>query len=133
MRIAFAAVLVGLIIAAPARAAVIPVTTLGESSGNPMVCSLRAAIQAANTNAPVDGCVAGSGTDTVQLGAGTYTLSTGAASENANASGDLDVVGGTLMIAGAGSTTISAQGLDRVLDVIAGTVTLSSVTVTGTA
>ena len=37
--------------------------------------TLGEAIQAANTDLPVDGCSAGAGTDTIILPAGTYTLS----------------------------------------------------------
>lgn len=37
-------------------------------------CSLVEAIQAANTDAAVDACTAGSGADTINLPAGTYTL-----------------------------------------------------------
>ncbi len=115
----------------------ISVTTFGDSP-NPTTCSLRDAIDAANGNVAVDTCPAGEAmaTDTVQLPAGPYAVSNGAAGEDGNSTGDLDVLagGGPLVIAGAGAgtTSISAPG-DRVLDVVGGTVTLSGVTVTGTA
>src|SRR3954447_15190732 len=96
---------IGLVLAAPARAAVIPVTTHVESIGNPTVCSLREAIDAANLDSSVDGCPQGSGADVVRLGTGTYVLSSGGAVDNNNLTGDLDAVmgGGALTIEGAGA------------------------------
>ncbi|HUM71200.1 MAG TPA: CSLREA domain-containing protein, partial [Chloroflexota bacterium] len=86
-------------------------------------CTLRAAIQEAN---------ASSGADTIQLAAGTYTLTIPPGSGDDSASGDLDITG-PLTIVGAGSaeTIIDASGLDRVLHIheIAGNVTLSNLTV----
>ncbi len=98
-------------------------------------CTLREAILAANTNAAVDACPAGSpGLDTIQLAAGTYTLTIGGAGEDAGATGDLDVRE-DLKIVGAGSATtiISAAGLgDRVLQVAAGvSLSISDVTLSG--
>ncbi len=40
-------------------------------------CTLREAVQAANTDTAVDGCPAGSGADTITLPAGTFTMLTG--------------------------------------------------------
>lgn len=92
-------------------------TTVDElnTNGN---CSLREGIQAANTNSLVDACLAGSGTDTIILPAGTYTLGIAGTGEDANATGDLDVTGG-LIINGAGavSTIIDGGSIDRVLEV----------------
>ena len=62
--------------AAPASAATISVNTTLQSPGGSGDCTLGEAIRAANTNAPVDGCAAGAGDDTISLPAGTYTLST---------------------------------------------------------
>ena len=72
-------------------------------------CSLRAAIQQSNALA---------GRDTIQLPAGTYTLSIAGNNEDAGASGDLDVNDG-LSIIGTGSsqTIIDAAQLDRVMDI----------------
>jgi CSLREA domain-containing protein len=62
----------------PARGAgpIVVTTTADElnSNGN---CSLREAIQAANTDAPVDACPAGSGADLIVLPPGIYTLRPG--------------------------------------------------------
>src|SRR5262245_26188651 len=115
MRILIAVTALMLLLAAPARAENILVTTFADAA-DPTTCSLRDAIDAANGNAVVDTCPAGEAgaTDTIQLPAGPYVLANGAA-------GDLDVLaGGPLEIVGAGAatTSISAQGLgDRVLDV----------------
>lgn len=57
-------------------AATINVTVTANSPGGAGDCTLGEAIIAANTNAAVDGCSAGSGADTINLPAGTYTLTT---------------------------------------------------------
>ncbi len=81
-------------------------------------CSLREAIQAANINAAVDGCPAGSSADVIELAAGTYVLTITGDEEDLNATGDLDVRSDvTLQGMGVSPTTIDAVGLgDRVLD-----------------
>ncbi|MBA3417107.1 MAG: CSLREA domain-containing protein [Geodermatophilaceae bacterium] len=69
-------------------------------------CSLRAAVQEANSNPDAD---------TITLGAVRYRLTLAGAGEDAAASGDLDVTS-TITITGAGST-VDATGNDRVFDV----------------
>ena len=65
-----------LIAAAPAFAATITVDTLADELNADGDCSLREAVQAANTNAAVDACTAGAaGLDTVVLPAGVIPLS----------------------------------------------------------
>jgi CSLREA domain-containing protein len=106
-----------------AGAATITVNTAVDESNTGPDCSLREAIKAASTNSAFGGCVAGEGTtDTVQLASATYTL-TGAANEDLNASGDLDVTaGGPLTINGTvngfdvPTTEINGGGLDRIFD-----------------
>ena len=89
--------------------------------------SLRDAITMANASA---------GDDHIQLSAGTYTLSLSGLLENANATGDLDILDntGSLVIQGAGSdqTFIDAQGIDRIFEVLPGaTLMLQDVTLLG--
>jgi len=57
-----------------ARAAAINVNTPDDELNGDGDCSLREAIQAANTDAVVDACAAGSGADTIDVPAGTYTV-----------------------------------------------------------
>ena len=114
-----------------ASAATITVTSTADgivADGN---CTLREAITSANTDTAIDACTAGSGADTIVLGAGTYTLSVAGANENANATGDLDITSNiTLSGADPASTIISGAGLDRVIHVLStGTATIQHVTI----
>jgi CSLREA domain-containing protein len=129
-----AALLGAALLLAPAQASppsaptTIAVTTLTDELNADGDCSLREAIQAANTDTPVDACPAGNGADTITLGAHLYSLSLAGAGENLNATGDLDIAG-TLTIQGIDpdSTTVDAAGLgDRVFHLLPGAhVTLS--------
>jgi CSLREA domain-containing protein len=111
-----------------ARAATITVNTTDDELNNDGDCSLREAIQAANTDTAVSGCAAGSGADTITLPAGFYTLTIAGAGENANATGDLDITDDlTINGDGEGTTIIQAgtnstNGIDRVLYVYAGAI-----------
>jgi len=86
--------------------------------------SLRSCVIWANTNA---------GADTITVPAGTYTLTIPGAGEDASAQGDLDVTEAlTINGAGASSTTIDANSLDRVFEILNNaTVTLDGLTMTG--
>ncbi|MGC4119535.1 MAG: choice-of-anchor Q domain-containing protein [Myxococcales bacterium] len=118
--------------AGPAQAATITVDTPADTLTTAGVCSLRAALQAANTNAAVLGCPAGSGADTIVLPAGTYAIALDGTNEDANLRGDFDVLEAvTIQGAGAPSTILQAGGKDRVFDVLGGSLALSGVTVTG--
>ncbi len=100
------------------QAAVIHVTTTEDNVPG----SLRAAISRANTN---------NENNTIYLPAGTYFLS-GAAGDDANASGDLDIdTSFNLTIIGAGKTNtdIDGNGIDRVLHILYGTVTITDLTI----
>ena len=119
---------------------VITVNTTKDELNADGDCSLREAIQAANTNAAVDACVAGTGVDTITVPAGTYTLTIAGDSENLNATGDLDITDSvTINGAGESATIIQAgtlgypnvpNGIDRVLHIFSGiTVGLSNVTI----
>jgi CSLREA domain-containing protein len=61
--------------AAHATGTTITVTTTTDDHTTNGNCSLREALQAADTDAAVDDCAAGNGADTIVLGAHTYTVS----------------------------------------------------------
>ncbi|HZV55613.1 MAG TPA: cadherin-like domain-containing protein [Rhodocyclaceae bacterium] len=83
--------------------------------------SLREAITAANNTA---------GHDTIVLPSGTYTITLSGAGENANAYGDFDVIGDlTILGAGSGSTVISGNTIDAVMQIISGSVAIADVTI----
>ncbi|XSG77644.1 choice-of-anchor Q domain-containing protein [Herpetosiphon llansteffanensis] len=103
-------------------------TLVDDVTANNGTCSLREAIQAANTNLAVDACPAGSASDTIQLAAGSYTLSlTGAESPQ---TGDLDL-NGIIQITGVTSATsiIDANDIDRALEITGGNVSLRNLQV----
>ena len=96
----------------------ITVTTTTDELNADGDCSLREAIVAANTNAAVDACPAGSGADTITLPAGTFTLSLAGANEQDAATGDLDLVDDLTLVGDSTATTIiDVAGLDRAFEV----------------
>ena len=117
--------------AASATTVITPSTTGDDitSNGN---CTLREAVQAANTDAAVDQCPAGSGTDVIQLGGSTYDLGVNGAKENGNQTGDLDVTAPlTIQGNGAVATTIDAHSIDRAIDVLpSASTTIQNLTLT---
>lgn len=125
--------------AATAHGAAIPVTTTIDGSiTNPQtqdgLCSLREAVVAAVNDAPVQGCPAGSGADTVVLGAGTFTLSQPGFNEDQGFTGDLDVGGPPVRVTGTGpgASVISVAIEDRAFDVRpGGDLTLEGLSVRG--
>ena len=137
-RVTAAAVAVAALALAPgaASAATITVTTTQDTLANDGQCSLREALSAAATDTasgPAAGeCAAGSGPDTIVLGPNRYAISRPGI-DDTNQAGDLDVVGGTVTIAGAGpATTIDGGGIDRAIDVLlGGNLTLQNLTITG--
>ncbi len=127
---------------AGADASTIDVDTTADTTSEDDHCSLREAVDASNTNAAVKpggagpDCPAGSpgATDTIVLGAGTYTLT--GPNEDSNASGDLDINAdgpGPVAISGAGEgqTTIGSDGADRVIELLDGTLDISDLKITG--
>jgi hypothetical protein len=116
--IALLATAVSLLAGGSATAAVITPTTHSDEGGSGLGCSLREAVLAANTDTPTGGCAAGSGADTITLGAGTYTLSIpGTHSDE----GDLDIAGQlTIAHGGIAPAVIDGGRLDRVIQVLAG-------------
>ncbi len=87
------------------------------------VCTLRAAVQEANALA---------GTDTINIPAGTFTMTIAGSGENAAATGDYDITS-NMTISGASKTTtiIDANSLDRMFHVFGGgyTVAISNMTI----
>ncbi len=112
-------------------AAGITVNTTTDELNNDGDCSLREAIQAANIDAGVDACAAGSGADTINLPAATYTLTLAGADEDGNLTGDLDITD-TLTLNGAAmaTTIINANFIDRALHVPTAGVTLTLLNLT---
>lgn len=96
-------------------------------------CSLRQAVQAANTNAAVGACTAGeTAPDTVELPLSVQLSTAGA--DDTNVGGDLDVLaGGSLRVVGTGPapSAITQTVAERVLHLLGATLTLERVTVTG--
>ncbi|MBK7177693.1 MAG: DUF11 domain-containing protein [Chloroflexi bacterium] len=113
-------------------------TALDELDANGL-CSLREAIQAANTDTAVDACAAGSGeNDVISIPAGHYLLTladpVGVVEENGNATGDLDILHSVALVgAGSAQTIIDGNGIDRVFHQpgAATQVAVSDVTVQG--
>lgn len=103
-----------------AGATTIEVTTSNDQFGeDTSKCSLREAVQSANTNAAFGGCPAGSAADVIWLSFYRPTLSRTGRDEDANATGDLDVdTSGTIIFVGrsTGETVIDGAGVDRVFD-----------------
>lgn len=90
-----------------------------DTSGTGMGCSLREAIQAANTDKAFGGCPAGSGADTIVLQNGTYQIER-SGQDDKNKKGDYDIKK-DLVIRGQGAnvTTIDGNKLDRVFQTYA--------------
>ena len=94
---------------------------LGHDNG---MLSLRQAVIDANAAAKPD---------TIVVPAGTYTLTRAGIDEDAALTGDLDVTGNvTIQGAGAGTTVVNANGLDRVFHILSnGKAVLSDMTIEG--
>ncbi|MDQ4005412.1 MAG: CSLREA domain-containing protein [Actinomycetota bacterium] len=137
-----------------AQAATITVTTFEDQYDDAPPCSLREAVNSANEDTAIGGCPAGSGADTIVLGAGTFHLSIPPFQENGSGGGGLEgeaiiVVGDEdeeqgdldvhtpMTISGAGSGRTVIDGAwpnefetDRILHLgDAGDLTLNGVTV----
>jgi CSLREA domain-containing protein len=115
----FGLLVLGFATAPPAAAAIINVTTTADDFNiNPGTCSLREAVQAANTDAAFGGCPAGSGDDTIQLQQATYILDELPAGENNNVGGDLDLFADATVNGppAPGFATIDANDIDRIFD-----------------
>ena len=92
----------------------------GVCADSAAACTLRAAVMEAN---------ALGGADTIVVPAGTYLLNIPGANEDLCATGDLDVTGNvTITGAGAATTIVDGNDLDRVLDVFTGPVVITGLT-----
>ncbi len=122
-----------------ALAATINVTTTSDEFNTGTGCSLREAVQAANTNSAFGGCPAGSGTDTINVPNGFHTLSRGNfgsftdIDEDANSVIDIDIAS-NLNIVGTASATVSIGNTSgnyrgRIFHVVSGTVTFTNITI----
>jgi hypothetical protein len=103
-------------LALPAGAVTITVAAGAVAVSSNGICSLREAIHNANTDAQVDNndCLAGSGSDTIQLAAAsTYTLPD---ADPVDASNGLPKITSTIVIEGNGATIERDSGLDCTLD-----------------
>jgi len=101
-----------------ASGATLTVTTTADTIANDGACSLREAVTAANTDAPFNGCPAGSGFDEIVLAAAEYRFDRAGAGEDANSTGDIDIRS-SLAIRGAGAdqTRIRGDREDGVFDI----------------
>ena len=131
LRIAVGAAVALALLPGAAGAATINVDTTADEFGDGGDCSLREAIQAANTNADFDGCTAaGYGADTVAVPDGVFDL-TRSGEDDTNSAGDLDITGGgALVVDGietAGHTLISGSFMTRIFDLRAGAATIQEV------
>jgi hypothetical protein len=123
-------------LSAPALGTVFTPDITADANTNDGHCSLREAVQSNFTGAPSGAmsgeCPAGTGNDVIQLKTGHYVLA-GAADDDDNLSGDLDIKGSlAIQGAGAATTSIDAQHNDRVLELFTGfTLTITGVTITG--
>jgi CSLREA domain-containing protein len=126
-----AALLLGSFASIASANPITPSTTADDFTNNGN-CTLREAVQAANTDMAVDQCPAGKGGDLIQLGALTYDLGLPGAKEDGNQTGDLDVTSPlTIQGQGAGTTTIDAHSIDRAIDVLpGGTTEIKNLTIT---
>jgi CSLREA domain-containing protein len=95
-----------------AQGTAIHVTTTADEMTVNGSCSLREAIQAANTSTAVDACPAGTGSDTIHLPPGVYTLTRTGRSEDNNQTGDLDIHT-SLTILGAGRDRTIIQQVEH--------------------
>src|SRR3954451_9199196 len=122
---------------AAARAATIDVSIAGDIVAADGRCSLREAVTAANTGAGVfpdaGECPPGQFGDTIALPAGSFKLAIAGTDEDENATGGIDLLTSvTIAGAGAGSTTVDAEGVDRVFEVTSGVkLTVRNLTITG--
>ncbi len=108
---------VGLLVVAavPAFATTITVTTNSGAANVASACTLRDAITAANTDAPVGGCIAGNGSDTIVMPMGAVITLSEVDNTTAGAGG-LPVVSTAVAIDGNGATVQRDAALGCIRD-----------------
>jgi CSLREA domain-containing protein len=117
------ALLLGLFVSASAPAATIKVKSNADEFDVAGSCTLREAIQTANTDTDQGGCqrrrIAVGRADTVVLeGQTEYAIAIGGGNEDGNATGDFDIASKvTIEVSGQGRASIDANELDRAVDV----------------
>jgi CSLREA domain-containing protein len=122
----------GVTCAATADGATIVVDTQVDELVDNGNCSLREALQAANTDTPVDACPAGGAVDTIEIHGGVYTLDCGG--DGQFKADGLDILTGTVVLQGSviTPTILDGGGGCRVLHVHKEvTATVSSLTIRG--
>ena len=127
-------VAVALLAVSQAHATTITPSTFDDDNTGNGNCTLREAIRAANANAAVDACPAGSGADTITLAVGRYALSVGPVGDQVAASGDLDITdpAGLTIAGNPDGSTVDGGGIDRVFDVRGpATASFDRLTITG--
>ncbi len=110
-----AVLLVLLIATGPSLAATITVTSTSGGTGGPD-CTLRDAITAANTDAAVGGCAAGSGADVIELPAGATITLTEADNAGLQGANGLPLITSEITLNGNGATIERDAGLACNLD-----------------
>jgi CSLREA domain-containing protein len=113
----------------PVRAATFTVDTTSDDITSDSFCSLREALVAANGTAATDCGSASPGPDTIVLAATSYTFTNPSSDEDLSADGDLDILDSVTIVGqGITQTVINASTVDRIFDVITGTVVISGMT-----
>lgn len=92
------------------------VTTTDDELNSDGDCSLREAIRAANLDMVTDACSAGSGTDTIILPVGTYTLTIAGSGEDLGSKGDLDITSNLIIVGASAAGTIIDGNRSVLLD-----------------
>lgn len=120
---AFVFVLSAAFVSPHAKASTINVNSLGDALATDGACTIREAIINANNDAATwPDCAAGSGSDTINLPAGTITLNipnspSPFTTEDLCLTGDLDITSSLTINGHSGGTTINGNALDRIFDI----------------
>jgi CSLREA domain-containing protein/uncharacterized repeat protein (TIGR01451 family) len=110
-----------------AATSTITVTTTDDDLAENGNCTLREAVQAANTDSAVDACMAGNGADVIYMTASTYPLTLSGAGEDNNSTGDLDISSNITFLGDHpnGWSAVYGDGLDRVFHITTGGITVT--------